>query len=111
MRNINEVLHELENIINSNLDVVHRLTDYANTYAKDNQTEQAALARAVASIWDYLKPVHRMIREQNPAQTKLYDKIDEYIVQQDKHPVEAKSVEDISILEPLAPKTIKKGKK
>jgi uncharacterized membrane-anchored protein len=92
MRNINEVLYELEEITNKNLDAVHSLTKFASTHAKDN-AEQLALAKTIATIWDYLKPVHRMIREQNPAEIKLYDKIDEYIALQNKHEAEAKPLE------------------
>jgi hypothetical protein len=111
MRNINEVLYELEEITNSNLDVVHNLAKYANTFAKDNQEEQLAMAKTVATVWNYLKPVHRMIREQNPAQAKLYDKIDEYIAQQDKRSMEAKPLEIKELATPVLKEKKKRAQK
>jgi ABC-type uncharacterized transport system YnjBCD substrate-binding protein len=83
MRNINEVLYELEDIINSNLDTLHKLKDVAKTLERPD--EQIAMAKSIACLWEYLKPVHRWIREVNKGNEAFYDELDKYIGNNEKH--------------------------
>lgn len=92
MRNINEALLEVEDIINYNMETLHKLAEIANTIAKDNISEQEALAKSIACLWLYLKPVHKWIREQNQPQIKFYDELDKYLENQSKLALEAKSL-------------------
>jgi len=100
MRTITEALIEVEDIINYNMETLHKLAEVANTIAKGNLKEQESLAKSIACLWNYLKPVHRWIREQNPKQEEFYNELDKYLEAESKRPLEVKS---------LTPK--KKGKK
>jgi len=106
MRNINEALLEVEDIINYNIETIHKLAEVANTIAKDNLNEQASIAKSIACIWNYLKPVHKWIREQNQSQIKFYDELDKYLDNQAKLTLEAKS-----LVVPEKALKSKKGKK
>ena len=101
MRNISEPLIELEEIINLNLDTIHKLAQIANNKCKDNLEEQKHLSRSIGCLWLYLKPVHKWIREINPAQAKFYDELDRYLTEEAKRSTQVKSeantyVEDLS---------------
>ena len=100
MRTITEALIEVEDIINYNMETLHKLAEVANTIAKGNLKEQESLAKSIACLWNYLKPVHRWVREQNPKQEEFYNELDKYLATEEKRPLEVKT---------LAPK--KKGKK
>jgi hypothetical protein len=90
MRTIAEPLIELEEIINYNLDAIHKLAQIANTQCKDNLKEQESIAKTIGCLWNYLKPVHRWIREQNPNQAAFYDELDKYIEEENKRASEVK---------------------
>jgi hypothetical protein len=104
MRTITEVLIEAEDIINYNMETLHKLLELSNTVSKDNPMEQAALAKSMACIWNYLKPVHRWIRDQNPKQETFYAELDKYLEESEKRSSEVKPM--------LVPEqSKKKGKK
>lgn len=92
MRTITEALVEVEDIINYNMETLHKLAEVANTIAKGNLKEQESLAKSIACLWNYLKPVHRWIREQNPTQEEFYNELDKYLAAQANPVVEVKSV-------------------
>lgn len=104
MRNIAEPLMELQDIINHNMEAIHKLAEMGNTIAKDNAKDQDAIVKTMCCLWGYLKPVHTWIREQNPNNVKFYDELDKYIEKANKRSLDVKS---------LAPKPVKskKGKK
>ena len=104
MRNIAEPLFELQDIINYNMESIHKLAELGNTIAKDNPKEQEAIVKAMCCLWGYLKPVHTWIRDQNPSNSSFYDELDKYIAEDNKRSLDVKS---------LAPQPIKtkKGKK
>jgi hypothetical protein len=95
---------ELQDIINHNMDAIHKLAQLGTTIAKDNPKEQEAIVRVMSCLWNYLKPVHKWIREQNPTQAALYEELDKYIALEENRSLDVKS---------LTPKPIKsrKGKK
>jgi hypothetical protein len=111
MRNINEVLLELEEITNYNLETLYKLVEIANTIAKDNPQEQEALTKSIACLWHYLKPVHRWVRDQNQAQTKFYDELDTYLLAREKVVLQSTPVADIKVLESPAPAKRKRASK
>jgi hypothetical protein len=84
MRTIAEPLIELEEIINYNLEAIHKLAQIANIQCKDNVEEQKSIAKAVGCLWNYLRPVHKWIREQNPNNTAFYDELDKYLEEEAK---------------------------
>ena len=92
MRNIMEPLMELEEIINYNMDSIHKLAEMGTTIAKDNPKEQEAIVKAMCCLWNYLKPVHKWIREQNPGKATFYDELDNYIALSDKRSLDVKSL-------------------
>ena len=92
MRTIGEPLLELEDIINYNMETIHKLAHIANTQCKDNLEEQKHIAKTIGCLWLYLKPVHRWIREQNPDNVKFYDELDKYLEEESKRSPEVKSV-------------------
>ena len=96
-----EPLMELEDIINYNMDSIHKLAEMGSTIAKDNPKEQEAIVKAMCCLWNYLKPVHKWIREQNPDKATFYDELDNFIAAAEKCSLDVKS---------LAPK-VKKAKK
>ena len=92
MKNITEALLDVEDIINYNMETLHKLAEFANTVSKDNIKEQEALAKSIACLWSYLKPVHRWIREQNPKQENFYNELDKYLDAQEKHSLDVKNL-------------------
>lgn len=83
---------ELEDIINYNMDSIHKLAEMGTTIAKDNPKEQEAIVKAMCCLWNYLKPIHKWIREQNPDRATFYDELDNYIALSDKRSLDVKSL-------------------
>jgi len=108
MRNITEALLEVEDIINYNLVTLHKLVEIANTISKDKPDEQAAIAKTIGCIWYYLKPVHIWIRQLDPTQIELYDKLDKYLEESAKRSLEVKS---LHVSENVSAIPRRKGKK
>lgn len=104
MRNIAEPLVEVENIINHNMEIIHKLVEISNTNFKGDSKKQEVLINAMSTIWFYLKPVHLWIRDQNPAHKEFYDELDKYLEMQANRSLEIKD------LMPITPKAKRKKK-